>query len=110
MLQLTIACILFILLGKLAGLNSNAERHVFMSTMWHNLSDAEQQSCRDEAARLNENSSDLTDEEKNIQIRRLEKKLINDVSILSHGYNYNIISIVLFFFQIPVTHIHFSTK
>ncbi len=49
-----------------------------MSTEWHKMDDAEQQSCRDEAAKLNENSVDLSDEEKTIQIRRLKKKLIND--------------------------------
>ncbi len=84
MKKLPVFCIL---LGKLAGLNSNAERHVFMSTEWHKLDDAEQQLCRDEAAKLNGNSVDLSDEEKTIQIRRLKKKLINDVSVLYHSYN-----------------------
>eukprot|EP00794_Sanderia_malayensis_P002165 gene2165-2458_t len=71
--------ITYIFLGKLAGFKSNAERLTYMSTTWHNLSQADQQSCKEEAARLNENSPDLTEDEKIVQIKHIKKKLINNI-------------------------------
>ena len=52
-----------------------------MSIMWHKLGDAEKQSFKNEAERLNKNATNLTQDEKCIQIQRVKKMLINNVSI-----------------------------
>ena len=67
--------------GKLQGFESIAERNVFMSNQWHQLSLSEKESCCEEAGRKNEVAVDvITQCEKAELIKKHTKKLLAEVS------------------------------
>eukprot|EP00794_Sanderia_malayensis_P010511 gene10511-11615_t len=69
--------------GKLNGLKSNAERHIFVTDLWRTLDEDTRQSCSEEAARINNMEKlQLSEEETKRLIQRHKKKLCLEVAAL----------------------------